>query len=296
MAEITTVLDQIVTQSLVFANPLVVRFDRPYTYCPPRVISGPLTFSANTTGAIPGARFVIELTADGVNANVPVFPDNLFTRLNSSGSWVNTAGTVNIVEIQRLSNVNYFTITQTVPAAATPVVIDPAVETFISMPRRTADISLVGSTYTGTATSSIFSSLGQSDIKMVGDGYVRVEAGTVNSGRPIWGLSSSASTLNAYTGWLFTVARNIERNYCDFFASGGAYQNSAFVPVTADLRLIRTGTQVKVQQKIPAASTWTDVFTFTQTFSGNLWFNMSLNDAQNSMNATLVNPRMFGAS
>ena len=59
-----------------------------------RTISEPLVFTP-AINPVNGARVCVELSADGVAANVPRFLD--FNRADQSGDWVNTAGVVNKV-------------------------------------------------------------------------------------------------------------------------------------------------------------------------------------------------------
>lgn len=262
---------------------------------PLQTITGASTFSVAANPA-QAANALYSFVANGNPAHVPTFSSPAFVQLTGSAGWVNVTGTLNIVSITYLNSTAYYSVSQAVANVVAPPVVDPGVETFIAMPRRTTDITLAGTTYSGNATSGGFSSYCQSDIKMAGDGYVRVEAGVVNAGRPIWGLSSSANTLNSYVNWLYAVARNQSRNYIDFYGPTGTLVSSQFVPVDSDLRLIRTGTAVKCQQKTAAASVWTDVYTWSNTFAGNLWFNGSILEPGSAGNGTIVNPRMFGAS
>jgi hypothetical protein len=263
---------------------------------PLHTITAASTFSV-AAGPTQAASALYSFVANGNPAHVPAFSSPAFVQLTGSAGWVNVSGTLNIVSITYLNSTAYYSVSQAVADVVAPPVIDPGVETFIAMPRRTTDITLAGTTYSGDTTSGIFTSHAQSDIKMVGDGYVRVEPGVVGAGRPIWGLSSTANTINSYTNWLYAVARYEDRGSFACFYNGVS-QASYVVPVTAEMRMIRTAGSVAIQHKIPAASTWTTLHTYTapQNFTGNLWFNASLGVPNVGVNSTLNNPRMFGAS
>lgn len=69
-----------------------IPFDKMVSKMAPHTISGPITFTKNTTGAIAGAGTILELTADGTNK-----PDfSAFNETSASSGWVNTSGTVNV--------------------------------------------------------------------------------------------------------------------------------------------------------------------------------------------------------
>lgn len=291
MAEITSVLGQILSQTLPFSNPLAVRFDRFCTQYPAQSVSAPLAITPNLAGAFPGASAVIELIADGVNT--PSFTG--LKQLSGSAGWSNIAGSINIVSFFYLNGKPYYSISQQVPDPTPPVVINPLTETFVNVVRRSPNINLQGTSYTGTSTASLWSDHGQSDMKLAGDGYLRVAPGLVNSGRPMWGLSSAANTLSQYTYWLYCIARNVERNYVDVFSSG-TYATSFFLPTDADIRLIRSGGVVKAQSKTGSATAWTDQYTFSSPFTGNLYMNFSINEANAGVAGSLSNPRMLGAT
>lgn len=259
-------------------------------------ITGPLTLSV-AAGALPGCSALYTFTADGNNANVPTFPTPAFRQLTGSAGWVNTAGTVNVVSITYLDGTAYYSVSQVVADVVAPPALDPNVENFILMTRRSTNVTLSGTTYTANATAGFFATHGQSDMKLAGDGYVRVGAGVVNAGRPIWGLSSAANAANSYVNWLYAFARNVERNYCDYYYNG-TYVNSFFMPVDADARMIRTAGSVSIQTKTAAATVWTNHATYTvaQNFVGNLYFNASWGEPNAGANCMLENPRMFGAS
>jgi hypothetical protein len=257
-------------------------------------VTAQLTFSL-ASGSINGGSAVYDLVANGNPAHVPIFPSNVCTLLAGSGPWVNSSGTRNLITFTHINGSTYYSINQST-APIQGATIDPLVETFLNIVRRTSDITLSGTTYTGTSASSIWTSHGQSDQRLTGVGYVRVSPGAANTGRPMWGLSSN-NVANQYTNWKYAVARNDARTYVDYYLNG-TLVNSAFLPVDADIRLIRdSGGVVKAQHKTDAATSWTDIYTFTEAFSGNLWFNFSLNAPHTSgAVATLINPRMLGAS
>ena len=276
-----------------FASPLVIRFQSLTTDYGSQQLSAPLAIELDLQGANNSSSATIRLTASGNASHIPTFASQ-FSQLSGSAGWSNTSGAVNLISFFHLSGSAYYSISQPIPV--TPVVppVDPVVETFIDFVRKSPDITLSGTTYTAAANSSIWTTLAQSDLKIAGNGYVRVSAGAPLSGRPIWGLSTSVG-VNTYVNWKYSIARNVERNYLDYFHQG-TYINSFFLPVDADLRLIRTGDQVSIQSKTGAAATWTNHHTFTQPFTGNLWFSASFNAPNNGVVSNLVNPRMFGAS
>lgn len=65
-------------------------------FMPETSVTGPLTFSADTAGAMKGARTSLRLTADGTNT--PNF--GALKRSGSSKDWINVAGTLNRVEFE----------------------------------------------------------------------------------------------------------------------------------------------------------------------------------------------------
>jgi hypothetical protein len=67
-----------------------IPFNKLTTRIAPVVVSGALTFSKNTTGAVPGYTSILRVTADGSNV-----PDLSAFKKIGSGSYVNTNGTVN---------------------------------------------------------------------------------------------------------------------------------------------------------------------------------------------------------
>jgi hypothetical protein len=76
-----------------------VKFDRMLTYYSPADAGSGLVFTANSIGAIVGATAILELTANGGAA--PNF--TAFKKLSGSEPWVNTSGTVNLVQITYFS-------------------------------------------------------------------------------------------------------------------------------------------------------------------------------------------------
>jgi hypothetical protein len=257
-------------------------------------ITGPLVFTVAPGGTV-GGEAVYTFIANGNAAHVPNFPDTSFKQFTSSAGWVNVAGTTNIVSVVMLNSQAYYSISQVVVPVVPPAPIDPSAEVFISIPRRTTDITLTGTTYAVTdAAASPFNAIGVSDIKLAGDGYVLVEPGTVNTGPYIYGLKTS-DVLSNFLQYLFTVVAKADRTTVDIY-TGATLLQTVTVNSTAQQRLRRVGTAVVFETKLPSAATWVLGYTFSNTFAGNLWFGFGLYGATASVNGSLINPRMFGGS
>jgi hypothetical protein len=276
-----------------FASPLVIRFQSLTTDYGSQQLSAPLAIELDLQGANNSSSATIRLTASGNASHIPTFASQ-FSQLSGSAGWSNTSGAVNLISFFHLSGSAYYSISQPIPVVPSTPPVNPSAETFIDLVRRSPGITLAGVTYTAAAESSIWTTLAQSDLKMAGNGYVRVAAGTPTTPRQVWGLSTALG-VNNYVGWKYAVVRNTNRNYVDAYHQGSLV-NSFFLPVDADMRMIRTGDQVAIQSKTESASTWTNHYSFAQTFTGNLWFSASFDTATSGGNASLVNPRMFGAS
>jgi hypothetical protein len=68
-----------------------IPFDRMVSRMAAHTVSSPITFTKNTTGAVPGGGTILDLAADGTN--IPDF--SAFEESTASSGWVNTAGVVN---------------------------------------------------------------------------------------------------------------------------------------------------------------------------------------------------------
>lgn len=76
-------------------NPQLIAFDAMLTSYPALTVAGAMGFGVNPTNAFAGAAATIEVIANG--ANVPTF-----TGITATGSYANTAGTVNRIEFECL--------------------------------------------------------------------------------------------------------------------------------------------------------------------------------------------------
>jgi lysophospholipase L1-like esterase len=77
------------------ATTTVIPFDNPFTVIPPKTITGPVTFTKNTSNAQAGYGAVIRVIANGTN-----IPDLSAFKKIGSGSYDNTNSTINILSFK----------------------------------------------------------------------------------------------------------------------------------------------------------------------------------------------------
>lgn len=130
-------------QALAFSTS--VKFDHYITKYEDRVISGPLTFTPNPTGAKAGSEAVLRLIADGVN--LPVFQG--FSETNGSAQYDNRSGILNVVNCYYDGTEYWYSVFQRL-SGQTTAPVDTTAPTLSSVSIDSASPGVVVLTYSET--------------------------------------------------------------------------------------------------------------------------------------------------
>jgi hypothetical protein len=248
-------------QALPFVNPLSVRFDRLYTSYGTHTVVAPVTFTIDSTGAIPGATTTVRLIADGVNT--PTFTG--FTALESL-RYNNTAGAVNIVQFTTLGAVGsleyYVSFTQPITDLSQPLLFGT----------RTAAIAASANTYTASGTFAAWSEFMLSTRSLPANtaGAVMMEM-SAEVHTPVLGFNTSnvnqGYTNYEYLAWFGGGSLNVGTN------GGNLVLAVASKGANKWMRLQRSSTGVVTCALSLDKVTWTTVYTWAGTSTSQMWAN-----------------------
>jgi hypothetical protein len=262
------------SQSLPFANPLAVRFDRLYTHYPPQTVSGPISFSVDAAGAIPGATSVIRLTANGADA--PTFTGiKTFDGL----TYDNRIGAVNYLQFTAIGwpgSLEYFVSYLQERNQILPFVLPGSPLLF---PTRTAGITETAGTYSlPTAPWDQFMLAGLS-LPANADGWVAVDNKSTKSDTVMLGFNTTSAN-QAYSNYEFFFWGFGNTYYRGTNGSGITNTTSATRRFS---RLRRVSGVITAESSIDAI-TWDAVYTWPGSNQSQMFI-----QAGSSMAATGIN-------
>lgn len=247
----------------------------------PYVISGPIDLGV--VGDIQkGASAILTLTANGVST--PTFTG--LTQTVSSSGWDNRMGIINIVQIARINDVNYLSITQA--SGAVPSLYSGE----LIFNTRTANVQLTsrpdypGITYVGTG---VFSNcLMVSDYRLPGNGSYSVQL--VDSNFLIGvKINPGLESFNAFSAFIWASA-NIGNGGTYFIGhSGGNILNSLVLALPGDTYGIeRVGSVFTLTVRRAGATV--NASTITSPFSGtaNMYLACSINGSPTPTSAANI--------
>jgi hypothetical protein len=269
MAATRDLVNGLSSQSLTFANPLAVRFDRPYTHYPPQTVSGPISFSADSAGAMPGATSVIRLTANGTN--VPTFTG---IKTLDGLAYDNRPGAVNYLQFTALGapgSLEFFVSYLQERNQVIPLTLAGSQLLFAT---RTSGITEAAGSYS-VASSSPWSQhmLGSLSLAPNTDGWFAVDNGAGFSGIGSMIGFNAANTNQPYANYLYWGFINFGNIV---HGIGGATTSTA-IPGTRFNRLKRTNGVITFETS-SNGSTWTVAHTWAASNQNRLYVQSNFKD------------------
>lgn len=259
----------------------------------PVEVDGPITFTADETGAVAGYGASRRVIADGVNQ--PVLTG--FKRMLGSTLYDNTEGVLNLFLFYYDGVDFWYSVTQEADPTTTTstTTTTTSAESLVEINFETKDASLIESpsnTWISNTLDNVFAHRGLSNLSLPADttGYIMCDFADASSINAPFGFS----TTNALTGYAAMLAG------IDIGADGIVYRlpevggAGGSVPAAGKCRVHRqmpAGT-ITIQTS-PDGSNWTTIYTYPSTSTAELFITCDIYGSSPT-SGKLVNPQGVG--